>query len=79
MPLWLQVVVAVAALVGPWISGYFGMQKGMAVGLAVHEEKFRTLEAEVARIRARYHDRIAPMMTEHEMSIGMIKRKIGLA
>lgn len=78
MPLWLEVVVTISALVGPWVSGYFGMQRGMAVGLAVHEEKFRTLEAEVARIRARYHDRIAPMMTEHEVSLDMIKRQLGI-
>jgi hypothetical protein len=82
MPVWAQVLLAIAGIVVAPILAHFaakrGAAQGIAVGLAVHGEKIRQLEDEVARMRARYHDRIAPMVTEHEMSLSLIKSKLGI-
>lgn len=82
MPVWVQIVLGVSGIVvAPFLAHFAakrGAAEGISVGLAVHGEKIRQLEEEVARIRTRYHDRIAPMMTEHEMDIAVIKQKLGL-
>lgn len=77
MPTWLQILCAVAALVGPWIAGYFGMRQGMAVGLAVHEAQIKALQSEVVLLREAKH-LIASRVTEHEAWIDVIKNKLGL-
>lgn len=77
MSVWLEILVAVAALVCPLIAGYFGVQRGMAVGLAVHQERLRALEHEVVNLRHAKHD-IAQRVTEHEAWLHVIKNKLGM-
>jgi hypothetical protein len=80
---WLQVLLAIAGIVVAPILAHFaakrGAAQGIAVGLAVHGEQIKQLQEEVSRIRARYHDRVAPMVTEHEMSLSLIRRKLGIS
>jgi hypothetical protein len=78
MPTWLQITLAVVALLAPWITGYFGVQSGMAVGMAVNTEQIKRLQEEVLLLRTRYHDRLAPIVTEHEAYLAVIKRKLGI-
>lgn len=82
MPLWLQIAFAVAAIVVPPLAAYFaakrGIVRGMEIGMAVHGEQIKRLQEEVALIRIRYHDKLAPMVSEHEAYLAVIKRKLGI-
>jgi hypothetical protein len=77
MPTWLQYSLAVLGLLCPWVAGYFGVQRGMSVGLAVHGDQIRELQAEVLRLRESKHT-IAQRVTEHEAWIDVLKRKAGV-
>lgn len=77
MPTWLQITLAVVALVAPWVSGFFGVQRGMSVGLAVHEEKIGAMQREIVLLRDAKHT-IASRVTEHEAWIDVLKRKAGV-
>lgn len=77
MPTGFEITLTVVALVGPWVAGYFGVQRGMAVGLAVHGTQIKELQEEVLRLRHAKHD-IASRVTEHEAWIDVLKRKSGI-
>jgi hypothetical protein len=77
MPIWLQALLGVTAIVGPAVAGYFGMQRGMAVGLAVHAEQIRYLQNEVSKLRDAKHA-IANRVTDHEAWLTVLKNKLGM-
>lgn len=77
MPIWLQIALGVGALVAPWIAGYFGVMKGMSVGLAVHSEQIKSMQAEIVLLRQRFHDH-ASHITRHEADLSILMRKAGV-
>ena len=77
MPIWLEILLGVGALAGPAIAGYFGVQRGMAVGMAVHSEQIRSMQSEIVMLREAKHLQ-ASRITEHEAYLAVIKRKVGI-
>lgn len=82
MPTGLFIAFGIANLIATIGIAYFASKRGVAQGvqvaLAVYGEKIKNLEQEMLRMRERYHDRVAPIVTEHEMALAMIKNKLGL-
>ena len=77
MPEWLQILLAVASIIGPAVAGYFGVQRGMSVGLAVHAEQIKSLQAEIVLLRQRYHDH-ASHITRHDADLSILMRRSGI-
>lgn len=81
MPIWVQITLGIAGIIVAPLLAHFAAKRGaavgVAVGLAVHAEKIRSLEEEVYRLRQRYHDH-AQHITRHEADIYTLKRKAGL-
>lgn len=73
LPNWLEILLALVALAGPFVAGYIGVR----VGTAVHAEQIRMLQLEVVALRAAKHDH-AGFLTRHEMDLAHIKRQMGL-
>lgn len=77
MPIWLQILVSIIAVVGPWIAGYFGTMRGVEVSMAVHGEQIKALQEEVNRLREAKHEH-AGFLTRHEAEIAILRRSAGL-
>jgi hypothetical protein len=77
MPIWLAIVLAVGALIGPWIAAYYGAQKGTAVAIAVGQVQIAALAEEVKSLRESRHEH-AGMLTRHEMELEMLARRAGM-
>jgi hypothetical protein len=77
MPIWLEILLGVGALAGPAIAGYFGVQRGMAVGMAVHSEQIKSMQSEIVSLRNAKHEH-AQRISEHEAWIDVLKRRQGL-
>jgi hypothetical protein len=73
MPEWLQYVAGIAALVGPFVSGYLGIRVGQAE-LRVEVEHAKE---EIRMLRHAKHEH-ANMLTRHEMDIGNLRHKAGM-
>jgi hypothetical protein len=76
MPVWLQIFLAITALIGPWVAAYYGAQKGTAVAIAVAEVKITALVEEVKSLRQSRHDH-AGILAHHELRIEHLERKAG--
>ena len=76
IPLWLQILLGIVAVVGPWISGYFGTQRGVAVGMATYGVRIQMLEQEVMSLRESRHEH-SGFLTRHEMELEILRRKAG--
>ncbi len=77
MPTWLQITLALVALIAPWVAGYFGVQRGMAVGMAVHSEQIKSMQSEIVMLREAKHLH-GWRITEHEAYLAVSKRKVGM-
>jgi len=77
MPLWLEITLAIVALIGPWIAAYYGAQKGTAVAIAIAEVKVAALAEEVKSLRESRHEH-AGMLTRHEMELELLLRRQGV-
>ena len=77
VPIWLQILVSIIAVVGPWIAGYFGTVRGVEVSMAVHGEQIKALQDEVRRLREAKHEH-ANYLTRHEAELEILRSNAGL-
>jgi hypothetical protein len=71
MPAWLEILIAVVALVAPGIAGYVGVK----VGLASLSERVKAAEHEIVLLRTSKHEH-AQFLTRHELDLEYLKLKI---
>lgn len=72
MPAWLEILVAVVAIVGPALAGYVGVQ----AGLAAMKAQLDDAREEIRKLREAKHEH-AQFLTQHEMRLEMLERQSG--
>lgn len=82
MPIWLQILLAAAAvIVSPTVTYILtkrAVARGIDTALAVHESQLKQHDREIVMLREAKHEH-ANRLTEHGADIYVLKRKAGLA